>query len=266
MDTTQIIRATNRIALFFIGLLIYWIFIFISIQVFDFKVFRENITQSFFFSIVGIFAVLGGAVVVNIMFNLTKIADHIGKTETTPPKSIRTSKWRWGLIFASFPLLFGLLYLGDIQSSSKKRSALISSGESLIQQQQDLIEELARYEFSKDYVEKVSSLLKLLSRVDESFPRIALILRDTIEGRPILLEFGPVYYASEEDRMEKVDFIFSTSPEERTYLNRVFDGNTSEVKFSASDGNYELYYPIPTQHRIIVLYLSDRQRYGKIGS
>ncbi len=109
-DTTQIIRATNRIAVFFIGLLIYWIFIFISIQVFDFKVFRENITQSFFFSIIGIFAVLGEAVVVNIMFNLTKIADHIGKTETTPPKNIRTSNWRWGLFIASFPLLFGLLY------------------------------------------------------------------------------------------------------------------------------------------------------------
>ncbi len=44
--------------------------------------------------------------------------------------------------------------------------------------------------------------------------------------------------------MEKADFIFSTSQEERTYLNRVFEGNTSEVKFSASDGNYELYYPI----------------------
>jgi uncharacterized membrane protein len=42
-------------------LLVYWIFAFVSIQVFGFKVFRENLTQIFAMSILGIFAVLGVA-------------------------------------------------------------------------------------------------------------------------------------------------------------------------------------------------------------
>lgn len=49
MDNKTIIKWTNRIALFVIILLVYWVFIFISITVFGLKVFRENITELFLF-------------------------------------------------------------------------------------------------------------------------------------------------------------------------------------------------------------------------
>ena len=46
----------------------------------------------------------------------------------------------------------------------------------------------------------------------------------------------------------------------------MFSGSVNKVKFSAHDGSYELYFPIMKDGNVIVLYLSDRQRYGKIGS
>lgn len=263
MDTMKIIRITNKVALYSVGLLAYWVFIFVCITIFDFKIFRENITQAFYLSIIGVFAILGGAIVLNIMLNLTKIANHVnGQDDNLSTKNIGRKKW---IALASFPIIFALLFLGDYSSSLKKKNVLIGSGESLIAEQMDSIEAMADYEFSDNYVNRTSSSLKLLSKVDESFPEITLILRDQIEGKPVLLGFTQRYYSENMD-FQKVDFIFSTSKEERAYLKSVIDGKVSDYKFSANDGNYELYFPIKTQKRVIVMYLSDRQRYGKIGS
>ena len=49
------------------------------------------------------------------------------------------------------------------------------------------------------------------------------------------------------------------------YLAEVFAGNITD-RFSSSNGHYELFYPVKIEGKIIVLYLSERQRYGKIGS
>lgn len=53
---------------------------------------------------------------------------------------------------------------------------------------------------------------------------------------------------------------------ERDYLWNVFEIGNQEIRFSAHDGNYELYYPYIKGNQKIVLHFSDYQRYGKIGS
>ena len=57
-------------------LLIYWVFVVIAVQVFGFKIFRENISQTFAMSILGIFALMVGSLIINVMFNLTRIAER----------------------------------------------------------------------------------------------------------------------------------------------------------------------------------------------
>jgi hypothetical protein len=263
MNTTKIIRITNKVALYSVGLLVYWVFIFVCITVFDFKIFKENITQAFYLSILGIFAILGGSIVLNIMLNMTKIAEHVQNQDAG--ESLQRSNRRKWIAVVSFPVILILLLLGDHSSSLKKKNVLISSGESLITEHMDSIEKIANYEFSNDYVNSTYSTLKLLSKVDESFPQITLILRDQVDGKTVLLGFAQQYFSKEED-YHKVDYIFSTSKEERDYLNSVFDGKISDYNFSAHDGNYELYFPVKTKSRVIVMYLSDRQRYGRMGS
>ena len=64
----------------------------------------------------------------------------------------------------------------------------------------------------------------------------------------------------------KKSFLHPTTKEEREYLNRVFSEKLNEIRFSANDGKYELFYPYFKDGKKIVLYFSDYQRYGKLGS
>ncbi len=57
MNIKQLVKISNIIALISIILLVYWVFIFIIAVVFGIKIFRENITEIFGFSILGILAI-----------------------------------------------------------------------------------------------------------------------------------------------------------------------------------------------------------------
>ena len=258
----NIVKVTNKIALATVILLMYWVFIFVCTTVFGFKVFRQNMTEMFLLSVLGIFAILLGSIILNIMYNLTAIADgkKIGDIPTKPNRKYL------GLFIGSLIAIFVLLYAGDRATSNKKENYLVSSASDLVSEQQAIITSLSDYSFSRDYINKTNQNIKLLSRVEEKFPQVTVIARDEIDGKPLLLGFGSYAYRDKDREPEKVDYILGTSSEERKYLNEVFDGISSEHKFSPNDGRYEIYYPVKTEKGQIVLHLSQRSRYGKLGS
>ena len=53
---------------------------------------------------------------------------------------------------------------------------------------------------------------------------------------------------------------------EKEYLNQVFQHNSKHIRFEAENGSYELFYPYQYKNKTIVLYFTDRQSYGKLGS
>lgn len=119
MNNKSLVRLSNIIGITSIILLVYWVFIFISITVFGFKVFKENLTETFYLSIIGILALMFGALIINIMFNLTRIAEKHNHDELNIEKS--KSK-KLGLLFGlSFPLVFLILFCGDYLTSIKKK-------------------------------------------------------------------------------------------------------------------------------------------------
>jgi hypothetical protein len=103
-----------------------------------------------------------------------------------------------------------------------------------------------------------------MSKEDESFPSVSVIQQDTVDSKKVYLSFGKWF--SWKAQKPKSAFIYSCSADERKYLGEVFNGKTDKHRFSASDGSYELYYPVKSESAVIVLYFSSRQRYGKIGS
>ena len=265
MNPEKIVQTTNRVAVIAVVLLAYWVFAFVSIWVFGFRVFRENITQAYYMSILGILALLLGAVVLNVMANLTQIAQAVGPSDTSGQPAPRNCRLiTWGVV-ASFPLLFVLLYWGDYQSARVKEASLIAAARSLVAENPNILNDMARYEFSKEYVDRTSSNLKILSGIDENFPQVNVIVRDQINQKPVLLRFGRWSRTSEED-LDKANYIYAASEDERTYINEVLDSQGMEVRFSAHDGSYELYFPVDTSPIRLILYLSDRQKYGKFGS
>jgi hypothetical protein len=265
MNNKALVRLSNIIGITSIILLVYWVFIFISITVFGLKVFRENLTETFYLSVVGILALMFGALIINVMFNLTRIAEKHNQDDLNNAK--KTSK-KLGIVFGlSFPIIFVLLYGGDYLTSIKKEKMLILSAKSIVENNIEKSNILVNYSFNEKWIIQTDDILDLYSKTDKNFPNVSVIVADSIDKSKVFLGFRD-YYGKINDTIfpAKKDFIQQTTEEEREYLKNVFYKNINEVRFSVSDGRYELFYPYFKSGKKIVLYFSDYQRYGKIGS
>lgn len=266
MNNKKLVKLSNIIGITSIILLIYWVFVFIAITVFELKVFRENMTETFYLSVFGILALMFGALMINIMFNLTRIAEKHNQDEFNKTK--KNTKGVIVLFILSFPILFLSLYCGDYLTSRKKEKMLISSAQSIIESDSKKSKELAHYSFDKVWINETSEILSFYSNIDTHFPHISVIVADTLGGTSVFLGFNMYTRFSETDTIppKKTHFIRNTTKEERNYLEKVFFENQDEIRFSAHKGRYELFYPYSENGKKIVLFFSDYQRYGKMGS
>lgn len=264
MNNKILVRLSNFIGITAIILLVYWVFTFILIEVFGLKVFRENMTETFYLSVLGILALMLGALIINIMFNLTRIAQKHNADENQKPIA---KKFIWSLL-AIFPLIAILLFSGDYLTSKKKENLLVKSAKSIIETNENKSNNLINYSFDKKYIIETAKTLELFSETDKNFPSVTVIVKDTIDKSPVFLGFRDYFSFNSKDTIQprKVDYIQKTTEQEREYLNNVFDKNNTEIRYSSHDGNYELFYPYRKGNKKIVLYFSDQQRYGKIGS
>ena len=264
MNNRILVRLSNIIGITAIILLVYWVFTFILIEVFGLKVFRENMTETFYLSVLGILALMVGALIINIMFNLTRIAQKHNSDENQKPIA---KKLIWSLL-AIFPLIAVLLFSGDYLTSKKKENLLIKSAKSIIDGNENKSNNLINYSFNENYLIETAKTLEIFSQTDKNFPSVTVIVKDTIDKSPAFLGFNEYYNGTLKDTIspKKTDYIQKTTQDERNYLNSVFDKNNSEIRYSSHDGNYELFYPYKKGNKKIVLYFTDQQRYGKIGS
>jgi hypothetical protein len=266
MNPKALVKVSNTIGVISIILLIYWVFVFMTVEVFELKVFRENITETFYLSILGILALMIGALIINIMFNLSRIAQR----HNADHDLLKNKKSRIGivLLIISFPIIFGILFGGDYLTSKKKEKLLIQAAESIINDYSIKVNKLANYSFTKSWIVETTDIIGILSSTDKNFPHISVIVKDSIAESKFFLGFNSYFgynYNNDTIIPKKKNCILETTKPERDYLNRVFSTNSSEIRFSAYDGNYELYYPYQKGDNVIVLYFSDYKRYGKIG-
>jgi hypothetical protein len=264
MNSKQIVKLSNIIGITSILLLVYWVFTFIMIQVFGLKVFRENMTETFYLSVLGILALMSGSLIINLMFNLTRIAEKHNLDETNK----KSGRFSFITLLLIFPLITLILFGGDYLTSSKKEKMLIESAKSIVNNNKVNNDKLLNYSFSKKYLKETANALRILERTDKNFPSVTLIVKDSLKGSPVYLGFDSYYRESikEEIQPQKADYIYETTQEEREYLKSVFDKNNTEVRYSSHDGNYELFYPYKKNGKTIIIYFSEQQRYGKLGS
>ncbi len=265
MNAKKIVKFSNIVCIIAVLLLCYWVFTFIVMEVFGLKVFRENITQSFYLSILGILALMFGALITNVMFNLTRIAEKHNADAGEPAGGTRRSKLRVIGFIALFPLIGGMLFCGDYLTSRKKEVMLIKSAESIVSGNKKTLDEVKGYEFTGEWIGTLEDKLELLSAWDKNFRNVSVIVADEADGIPVLLVFGNNYH-DRKAKPRKADFIFQSDLRQRDYLNEVFAGERTGKKFFSGDGEYEMFYPIENGGKVFILYFQDRQRYGKIGS
>ena len=294
MNAKKLVKATNIIGMVAVTLLVYWVFALILIQVFGLKVFREHITEIFLMSILGILAVMGGTLMLNIMLNLTRIAER-GQEE-----EVRGGRKTVYLLLAVFPILAALLFGGNYLTIQQKRDILIQSSERIVKDNSAQLDALADYRFDLAYIRKTSEILDLMAKDDLSFKSAMIIVQDKIDNKPVYLAFSAdsrlnvggeaVPAASQNEAVpaanqnvegndnfvmdrngekvmvKKMDYVYSPNLKEREYLQKVFAGQTQEMRYEAEDGHYSLCHPYRKNGKTIVLCFSDYQEYGKIGS
>lgn len=265
MNLKKLVKLSNIVALIASVLLIYWVFVFISTQVFGFKIFREKISETFAMSILGLLALMGGSLIINVMFNLTRIAERHNRDEITNANFI-SKRLGWGFLL-TFPIIFGFLFIGNYLTLQKKETLLINSAKSVVEKYPQKADILLNYQFDENWLTGMNDTLDMFRKTDKNFPEVLVIVKDSIDNDEVFLGFRN-YTKTTDAQYQKTkrDFIFNTGKAERDYLNKVFDENYSEIKFSASDGKYELFYPVSKDGKKMVLYFSDFQRYGKLGS
>lgn len=264
MNAKKLVKISNYIGFISILLLVYWVFTFILIEVFGLKVFRKNMTESFYLSILGILSMMVGALIINIMFNLTRIAQKHNKDEEV---SSDNKKVILSLILV-FPLIATILFGGDYLTKRKKEKLLIQSAEYIFNQNIEKTNQLLDYKFSKKYIIQTANILDLYSNTDKNFPNAQVIVNDSIDGKQMYLAFNDFTSYKSNDTLTpiKKNCIYKTTKAEREYLEKVFKNSNKEVRFSSNNGDYELFYPYKKGNKIIILYFSERQRYGKLGS
>ena len=294
MNAKKLVKATNIIGMVAVTLLVYWVFALILIQVFGLKVFREHITEIFLMSILGILAVMGGTLMLNIMLNLTRIAER-GQEE-----EVRGGRKTVYLLLAVFPILAALLFGGNYLTIRQKRDILTQSSERIVKDNPAQLDALADYRFDLAYIKKSSEILDLMAKDDLSFKSAMIIVQDKIDNKPVYLAFpadsrlnvgGEAVPAASQNEavpaanqnvegndnfvmdrngekvmVKKTDYVYSPNLKEREYLQKVFAGQTQEMRYEAEDGHYSLCHPYRKNGKTIVLCFSDYQEYGKIGS
>jgi hypothetical protein len=235
-----------------------------TIEVFGLKVFRENLTETFYMSVLGILAMMFGALIINIMFNLTRIAQRHNQDEPT----VRTSKRIGWFLLIGFPILLVILFGGDHLTSKRKENLLVNSARSIIMTHKSKSDHLVNYKFDEQWIMRTEEILEVLSGTDENFPYVSIMVKDSIDNEPVYLGFTTQYYGSLSDTIqpERKAFIRKTTQEERDYLDGVFDEGDDNYRYDSHDGRYELYYPYFQERKKVVIYFSEYQRYGKIGS
>ena len=284
MNAKKLVKATNIVGMVAVVLLVYWVFVLTLSNVFGLKVFREYITEIFLMSILGIFAVMAGALILNIMLNLTRIAER-GQEEES--KGGRKTLY---LLLAVFPVLAALLFGGNYLTVQKKRQILTQSLERIVKDNPSQINALADYRFDFAYIKKAALILELMSKEDSAFKAATVIVPDTIGNKQVYLAFSADSYLSgideqapnaqgggddndfvvtrngNKETISKTQYLYAPNLSEREYLQRIFAGQTNEIRYEVKDGNYSLCHPYRQNGKTIVLCFSDYQQYGKIGS
>ena len=63
-----------------------------------------------------------------------------------------------------------------------------------------------------------------------------------------------------------INYIFTATTEQKSYIQKVIDGTTSEPMYYSNGSRYWLMVPVKTSGKTLILYISDYQFYGKLGS
>ncbi|UOP04853.1 hypothetical protein [Conchiformibius kuhniae] len=288
MNLKKWVKTANIIGMTAAIILIYWVFAFVLVVALDLRVFAEKLTGIFGMSVFGILALMAAALMLNIMFNLSRIADRSeGLSAANVQAAAPQGRKRLWLFAALFPLLAGLLLGGDRLSAAKKREVMLAQAAETLRVHAPAAARLAAYRFQYNYFRKSNQDLADLNRLFKG--NVSLLVPDRIGQENVFLEIRSVdgfsdgtdvqlhetadeislYQPQQKERthLRKSELLYRGGAEQRAYLQKVFAENSRQIRFDDHKGNYELFYPHQVNGKTVGVWLfNERQYYGKFGS
>ncbi|GHV08651.1 hypothetical protein FACS189485_20390 [Spirochaetia bacterium] len=264
MNPKKMVRLSNTIGFIAVLALIYWVIIFVTTQVFGLKIFTAKITQTFGFSIIGILVLMFGALIINIMFNLSRIADKINNDNNN--EIIQKTKGKGIIVFfVSLPVIICALFFGSYLSTKKIENELKKSADEIINSYNSEIDKISNYTFDKEWINSATNLLSFMVKIDPNFNNVAIIFEDEVNGNMFYLTF---YNGREikEETLNKVNFIRDYELKEREYIETVFKENNDQKYFMSNDGSYHLFIPYENDGKRMLFFFSDQRNYGALRS
>jgi hypothetical protein len=171
---------------------------------------------------------------------------------------MRWSGSRAAIALLVFVLIVGALFTGDRLSQHAKQQEILTAAEQLAAENQGALRKLANYQFGADYACQANNNLQILNKIDPKFPRVRVILPDTIGDKAFFLVFGEYGNCGDKkETLSKEQFIYAASKDARDYLTQVFTGTRTDPRLTVDNDRYKLYYPITIDGKCLVLLLSD---------
>jgi hypothetical protein len=144
--------------------------------------------------------------------------------------------------------------VGDHLSAQRQQQALLASARQLVADNQDALRQLANYKFDARYIKQAQQNLQMLSKSNGNLSQVNAILPDTIGNVQVFLSWISDAYDDEKTPLNKEDFIYSTTPQERHYLTQVFAGTrTDPWLLTENRYHYQLYFPVTIDGKRLVL-------------
>lgn len=266
MNSKKMVKLSNTIGFITVLALIYWVIIFIITQVFGLKIFRETLTQTFNLSIIGILVLMFGALIMNIMFNLSRIAGKLNNDNE--PMEKPGNKYGKGIILfiVSIPVIIIGLFLGNYFSAKKMEKELKDSANEIISSYKTQIDRLSRYRFDRRWINEAKNLLSFMVRIDPNFNDVAIIFQEEINGNTFYLTVFDGLEIGERDPLNKMNFIRNYGLKERNYIEQVFSKNYDQEYFMQEKESYHLFIPYDNNGTKMIFFFSNRSYYGSLKS
>ena len=262
MNSKKMVGLSNVIGFVAILASIYWVVIFVTTQVFGLRIFEETITEAFNYSIIGILVLMFGALIINIMFNLSRIAGKINNDDEIIQKTNRA-----GIIVfvVSLPMVIGALFLGSFLSNKKTENELKKSADEIIHSYEAEINTISNYTFDEKWINNTVNLLSFMVRIDPNFRDVAVILEDEVNGHTFYLAFYEGQKVKKE-MLDKINFIGKFDLKDREYIEKVFKEDYNQKYFASTNGSYRLFIPYQADNKKMIFFFKGWDNYGKLRS
>jgi hypothetical protein len=202
-------------------------------------------------------ASMSGAVMLDLSLTIGRAAERLAPAppDRTAPRraAARVRAWHVALSVAALLLAASV---ADRAQRDRSAAELLQRAHATRAAFANAIETMADYRYHAEWVNAAADRLALM-RVQGGYSAVTLIVRDSIDGQSVTLEFGRGASIDADRREPRLDHVLATGADERAYLDSVFGAGHTTPRLAACRGSLCVMLPVQAQRGVVVLRFVD---------